>query len=247
MKLLEAFVALFLMFVLSANLASADLRDGLMAYWPLDGNGKDQAGDSEGNLEGDANWTDDGRLNGAVELDGVSGHVAISGFEITTTEMTCVAWLNGSIQGPYAGIVSSRGVPTFWMGFTDLNTLSYVWNDDSDQTWGWTGGPEIPQNEWVMVAIAIDADKAVSYIYTDADGVQSGVNEIPHIEQSMSDLFKIGKDDCCGNTRHILGIIDEVMIYNRALSEDEIIDLGANGLAVDYAGKLAISWGEIKN
>jgi len=45
-----------------------------------------------------------------------------------------------------------------------------------------------------------------------------------------------------------IGIIDEVMIYNRALSEDEIRqNFQAKGLSVRPAGKLATVWGEVKS
>lgn len=44
------------------------------------------------------------------------------------------------------------------------------------------------------------------------------------------------------------GIIDEVRIYDRALSEKEIENnLKAEGLAVESIGKLSITWGHIKN
>ena len=41
------------------------------------------------------------------------------------------------------------------------------------------------------------------------------------------------------------GLIDEVAVYDRALSQDEIKNAG-KGLAVEVADKLALSWGEIK-
>ena len=42
-------------------------------------------------------------------------------------------------------------------------------------------------------------------------------------------------------------MIDEVRLYNRALSEKEILNnLEAEGLAVEPAGKLSLTWGQIK-
>lgn len=44
-----------------------------------------------------------------------------------------------------------------------------------------------------------------------------------------------------------IGIIDEVMIYNKALSADEVEQIfEAEGLPVEPQGKLATRWGEIK-
>jgi hypothetical protein len=43
------------------------------------------------------------------------------------------------------------------------------------------------------------------------------------------------------------GVLDEFSIYNRALSDDEIeTNFLSKGLAVDFAGKLTSTWGDIK-
>ncbi len=173
--------------------------------------------------------------------------MAISGFTLTTKEVTSIAWLKGWKQADWAGIMCSRADPmTFWVGFTDQNTLSYVWNNNSDATWGWRKGPVIPQDEWAMIAITIDPDKATSNIYTDAKGLESAENKIAHLEQTIADNLKIGRDECCGDNRHVKGVIDEVMIYKRALSKDEILQLAQKGLSVEYKDKLTTKWGEIK-
>ena len=51
--------------------------------------------------------------------------------------------------------------------------------------------------------------------------------------------------------RWIKGMMDEVAIFNRALSEDEINQIMSGGLsqsvlAVEPAGKLGIAWGALK-
>jgi len=232
---------------LFAGIAGADLKNGLVGYWPLDGNGKDMAGKSEGELDGGANWTKNGRINGGVELDGATSCVSIKGFTLTTTELTAVAWMKGWKQADWAGIMCSRNDPmTFWVGFNPANTLSYVWNNNAAETYNWNKGPSIPEDEWAMTVITIAEDQAVGYVYTDADKLQSGVNKISHLEQTIADNLKIGRDECCGDTRHIMGIMDEVMIYDRVLSEDEVLQLATTGLAVVSEGKLTAQWGAIK-
>jgi len=249
MNLIRFLVVLFLLFSVSSNvIIAANLRDGLVAYWPLDGNGDDKVGKSEGKLEIGAKWTNNGRVNGAVKLNGTTGYVTISGFTLTTNKLTSVLWLKGWRQAEavnlWTGLLCSRGPMTFWMGFTHRNTLSYVWNNTTIRDW--MGGPVIPKDEWAMLAITIDPDKGVAYVYTDADGLRSAENAVPHVEQSIADNLEIGRDECCGD-RYILGIIDEVMIYNRALSEAEVLQLATTGLAVDYqTDKLPACWGEIK-
>jgi len=239
---------LVLLVGLTTSIANAaDLTEGLVGHWPLDGDATDSVGGNDGELVGGADWVDNGRLNGAVEFDGSTGYVEISGLELITDTVTYVAWINGWKQSDWTGIISLRGgANDSWMGFTDQDTLSYVWNNDSDQTWGWRNGPKIPQGEWAMTAITIAPDQAISYIYTDAEGLKQEVNAIPHIEQNVANL-KFGWDSCCGDERHFRGIIDEVMVYDRALTEDEILSLATSGLAVlDAVDKVTTTWGKIK-
>lgn len=69
-------------------------------------------------------------------------------------------------------------------------------------------------------------------------------NEIPHVEQTVVNL-KFGWDDCCG-ARYFKGIIDEVMIFDRTLSADEITQLAVGGLPVESRGKLTTTWAALK-
>ncbi len=50
------------------------------------------------------------------------------------------------------------------------------------------------------------------------------VDNVQGIASSTTGVVRIGKEDCCGN-RAFNGIIDDIRIYNRALSECEIQSL----------------------
>jgi hypothetical protein len=50
-------------------------------------------------------------------------------------------------------------------------------------------------------------------------------------------------------TREFLGLIDEVRIWNRALSQKEVqfhMNAGKNKVSVEPNGKLTTSWGNLK-
>ncbi len=95
------------------------------------------------------------------------------------------------------------------------------------------------------MSIAIEPDKATSYIYNGkTNKLDSAANEIPHVQQTIINL-KFGWDECCG-ARYFKGKIDEVMVFDRTLTEDEILQLAKQGLAVDSVGKLATTWATIK-
>ena len=232
----------------SAGAFAADLTEGLVGYWPLDGNGKDESGNGhDAKLEKGAKWSDDGWVNGAVEFDGGGGHAVVDDtFELTTVEITVIARINGWKTIDWSGIVVGRSDPaSWWMGVAANNTLTYVWNNNSALTWNWQGAPEIPEDKWALVAIAIEPAKATSYIYhRDSDKLDAEVNDIPHIEQTVINL-KFGWDECCG-ARYFKGLIDEVMIYDRTLNADDIKRLATIGLPVESQGKLAITWAALK-
>ncbi|MCG9127466.1 LamG domain-containing protein [Candidatus Poribacteria bacterium] len=245
---ITVFIFIFLCLTIWSNSILANISDGLVGYWPLDGNGKDESGNgNDAELEAGADWVKDGWVNDALMTDGEGGHAVVdTAFKLVTLEITVVARINGWRTIPWSGIVVGRSPTTFWMGVADNDTLTYVWNDNKAETWGWKGAPAVPENKWALVAIAIEKDKATSYIYhRDSGKLDSAENKIPHIEQTVMNL-KFGWDDCCG-ARYWKGIIDEVMVFDRTLSADEIEQLAAQGLAVDNKGKLSTTWATLKH
>lgn len=67
-------------------------------------------------------------------------------------------------------------------------------------------------------------------------------------EKKQKFLDKLG--GTVGNDAFFDGIIDEVYLWDRALSEDEVTELATGGrpsaTAVEAAGKLSTLWGEVK-
>ncbi|MFH1882200.1 MAG: LamG domain-containing protein [Planctomycetota bacterium] len=212
--------------VLGLAMSVAEGADpSLIAWWRFEEGSGTTAYDSSGNgndgtLVGGATWAA-GRYGGGIELDGTSGYVSVPDFELTTNSITFVAWLNGWKGGDWAPLLSSREAGQCEMNFGNNDTLHYTWNNDSSATWGWTGGPVIPQDTWTMLAVTIDPDQAVAYVYTDDGGLTQATNAIAHIEETVGAL-QIGYSY---NPRYVRGIIDEAAIFNRALTEQEIMGL----------------------
>lgn len=246
-KLLEGFAIGFLVVALTTGIAnSADVTSDMVGHWPLDGNVEDTVGDNDGKLIEGADWVDNGKLNGAVELDGSTGYVEIPDFTLTSDTVTLVAWINGWKAANWAAIVCD-GANRTGMNFGDNDTLHYMWNNDAQNTWSWSDGPVIPQNEWAMTALTIEPDKATAYVYS-GDELKQGVNQIDHLEQTIGAPVVFGWDNNFPGDRHFEGSIDEVIIYDRTLTEDDILELASGGIgaAVEPSGKLTTIWGKIK-
>ena len=209
----------------------------LVAWWSFDEGEGNTAADSspngnDGTLTGGATWVP-GRFGGGINLDGTTGYVSIPNFSLTTNAITFVTWLNGWRGGDWAPFISSRAVNPCEMNFGDNNTLHYTWNNDAAATWSWTGGPVVPQDSWTMLAVTVAPDKAVAYVYTDAGGLLQSTNAIAHIQQTVGAL-QIGYSY---SPRCVRGILDEVAVYKRALTQEEILILTKGPQDPAMAGK----------
>jgi hypothetical protein len=215
--------------VWSFTTTSVTFPESLVGWWKLDESNGSTAADASGNgytgyLAGNPQWKPtQGIIDGAIDLDGNGDYIAISGLSLTSDNVTFAAWINGVRGADWAGIFYSRSAASTGLHFGGSSKLYYTWNYDDNSTWGWNGGPPIPENEWVMVALTVEPDKATLYVYSDTNGFQSGVNNISHVPQTI-DTLEIGRDSV-DYARTFNGLVDDVRIYNRALTQQEILDL----------------------
>ena len=255
-KVFGALAPLVLAVVLIVGTASAaDVNTGVVGYWPMDGNANDRSGaGNDGELIGGPEWVA-GHKGQAIKLAGEAGgeiqHVSVPGFSLVSDTVTWAAWLNGSSNHNWTGIMISRGTAIGGpndngIGFGDGTALHYTWTGNT--TWNWHSGPVIPQDTWTMVAVSLDPALATAYVYTDADGLQSVVSSgYSHPAETIENL-RFGWDECCdAGARWFGGMMDELLIYDRALAEEDILELAINGpTAVESGDKLATTWGDIK-
>ncbi len=238
---------LVLMLFLVVISTPADITKGMIGYWPLDGNAKDESGnDYHGELTKGVKW-----VGGAASFDGEGSHIKVAQEDLAPVvrDFTVVTWINGYKAQAWAAFVSARGNggQAYWMGYHgDTDTLTYVYNDNAANTWDWKGSIKIPKDTWALVAVAVEKKKATAYAYTaSTKKLEMAENEIEHIEQSFLN-FVFGKDDCCGS-RFYQGLLDEIMMFERTLDKAEILQLATIGLNVESKNKLATSWGKIKD
>lgn len=138
----------------------------------------------------------------------------------TTNHFTITAWVKPvGIQNDYTGIVFTTNGGASGLDFKSNNRLGYHWNGNSG-TWSWNNAPFTNTGEWNFVALVITPDSATIY----CNGVGK-TRVAAHGAVDMTEAgFRIGRDR--GYTdRNFNGWMDEVAIYNRALSQNEIREL----------------------
>jgi len=155
---------------------------------------------------------------GSIVFDGTDDFVQCSG-SLTVTAATFVSWIrrNGN-QGTYDSILFSRGSSVTGMNFQSSNQLGYHWNN-AVNTYGWQSGLTLPDLTWCMVAVSVTSTAATAYL-CQASGITSATNTVSHSSSVLDDI-KLAQDDAGG--RFFNGNIATAMIYNRALSADEIL------------------------
>jgi hypothetical protein len=220
-------VMLFLVsvFPLSSSYAYTQ-PSGLVGYWNLDqGSGTiayDSSGSSNHGTIYGASWTS-GRINGALNFDGVDDYVDCGNSETLdpTQGATIEAWVKFN-QIPFVAqhimeIASRSG------GGTDLDLQT-----ETDNRFKFFIGPGAPNvavsntvvetGEWYHIAGTYQANDNIK-IYI--NGVLEETTSIGITRDSNSNNFCIGQSGAWSG-RFFNGLIDEVKIYSRALSAEEI-------------------------
>lgn len=147
---------------------------------------------------------------------------------LNTNTVTFAAWIYPT--GPQTngtGLFFQRAGLTFaGMCYDnyDGTRLGYNWANNAT-AYNFNSGLYIPQNQWSFVAVVVEPSKATLYLAT--NGVlQAAVNVMTHPNQAFAGISYIGNDPLSATGARIFnGTIDEVSVWNRSLSGEEIANL----------------------
>ncbi len=197
---------------------------GLAGWWPGDGNADDIQGANNGTLMNGATFTT-GEVGQAFSLDGVDDYVSVPGTWGGGPEATIDAWVQTSAATEdFQAIVSSTELGEFvhLQLFNDGNIVAYT-----------DGGSlfmpivlQTPTNVYRHIAFSIKSGDSRLYV----DGQLVGSNTLTFTTIIPTSNLRIGSGFLGG--RFFNGAIDEVEIFDRALSASEIqaiFDAGAAG------------------
>ncbi|MCG8577288.1 MAG: T9SS type A sorting domain-containing protein [Flavobacteriales bacterium] len=129
-----------------------------------------------------------------------------------TEYFTISAWIKpDGIQGDYTGIVMSDGTAG-GLNFRSGNELGYHWPGGA---WWWGSGLIVPSGRWSHVAMVASPGSITIYL--------NGVGETHFVDLDPVDIhsMKIGSYQGWGG-RNFKGLVDEVCIWDRALTQEEI-------------------------
>ncbi len=244
MKLVKCFT-LIIMFTFMISFSSATLIDNITSYYKLDDNLAttnviDSLDLSNGTLSGGDNTEDIsvvGKINLALDFDGSADYVDTNANFITTNiEFSISMWVNAAAQSDrriYAENDDS-GTGTAWALGTDNtgsnNKLRLFRRDDSDgNQLDLKSNGIVFNSTWNHIVITYTGTNLSMYINGDYD------NSGTYIQGTQIPLNSIiGALDLGGPAAFFDGLIDEVGLWDRALTGDEITDLYENELTYPF-------------
>ncbi len=107
-------------------------------------------------------------------------------------------------------------------------------------------GDELPAKAWVHLVGTWDGSQLHVYV----NGKLQNSEDAKGPPWASPEEVYIGADPGCGMRCQWNGIIDEVVIFDVTLTDDDVAKLGdgiEGALAVNAAGKIATTWGELKS
>jgi hypothetical protein len=223
--------AIILLVAFNVNYAnSQNIKKGLVAYYPFNGNANDESGNNNNGKITGATFVADkfGEPSKAMNFNGSGNCVEIANSPTINIagSLSVSCWIYPRTAENYeswVAKVNSNGSKSQWrFGFGDPAPASFgltVWNSEWYDFW--TSKKAIPLNTWSHVLLIADQQQHVVSYYLNGELVDT-ITGIKEFSGSNDPLF-IGhqKDDYA----FFDGLIDEVRIYNRTLNADEVKQL----------------------
>jgi len=223
---------------LTTGYVAAQLENGLIGYWSFDEGSGITANDSSGNgnngtLVNGPIWTP-GEIAGALSFDGVDDYVSFASQAQSTISISAWVYAQATPGNVFPRIIDMPGYVLFLpepsnpkSNPASLGFLSR--RSDRDGEWD-TPANTMAYNSWNHVAVVYDSSSTSNNADLYINGVKQTISKInpPRGTQTSNE-----GEGIIGNhiplNRGWDGLIDELRIYNRALSAAEIVSLYDQG------------------
>jgi trimeric autotransporter adhesin len=213
------------------------VKKGLIAYYPFDGNAKDYSGGNEYNgvLHGpSASVGRFGQQNGALKFDGVDDYIEIPNFtNFNSDSGTICFWARSpdtTLDDNREAAVISK-IDTLGLGYVlsvfDINDFWFNYKNyksqilmDEETMWTNYWG----NRKYLFITVTFTNNTITYYFqgyHTAKDSIVQGT--VFTFNDNKQPLF-IGKS-LISHYKFYEGEIEDLLIYNRALSKDEILKL----------------------
>jgi hypothetical protein len=214
-------------FCLAILLSAGEAHAGLISYWAADGDATDSVGPNSGALVGGVSFAP-GFIGEAFHFDGSSYMEAPTiGMPTGNGDRTINLWFNVDAYSPTVeeAFLAGYGVfGSFDQAYAILVNHFNISGPTGDRVafsqWGEgiIGGPAIAPGTWHNLGVTSSGDFATLYL----DGFVVATGTLT-IDTPSGTPFVVGRvPGALGSIRQLDGLVDEIRVYDTALSAAEI-------------------------
>jgi len=219
----------------------------LLLYFPCDEGAGNIVVDSsphgnDAEIVGTVDWVDGKYGEAALEFS-EAGEVKAPYIPLNDKSFTVCMWIKPKLSGGNEQCVFSQ---------TQVNaqntSLHYRIYNNGTVRMGFHSNDldaaAVTADEWAHVCYWLDLDAGARRIYINGESVAEDAGKAGLPYKGTAGDTMIGSWGATGQKFN--GVIDEVQVWDRALSETEIRESMEGFVAVDVLGKLTTTWGSIK-
>ena len=244
---MRRFPLVFVIFALTA--VFSPVQADIVAHWPLDESGEDIIGGFDGleigGVSFDAIGANDNTDGAASFQNGVIDVVFAP--ELNPESFTITLWaksVGGSghrspLTSRYDGIVAGGGNLDGFIIYNNPGNIWQFWTGDGESLMdGWDAlqGLPVEEGEWQHLAISFDAETQEKNFYIngmlEASSTDQGYAAVTDVSRSLH----IGGGGDMGDQYRWAGELDDVGLWDEALTEDDIFSILDDGVG-SFEGK----------
>jgi hypothetical protein len=202
----------------------------LIGWWTFDEGAGTTAGDSSGHgyhgtLLSDPAWVS-GVLGGALEFDGDDDEITLPiVLPVGSSSCTFAAWIKVPRIGA-GGLDSGERIGILLGNYSDSPNTNWELHAAGEMRMWWNGGEvdargttDLRDNTWHHIAWVRDKDAKAFFLYI--DGRQEAKTATVGTDITFNTTHRIGGDNR-GSPPNFHGLADDLQLYSRALSQDEV-------------------------
>ena len=228
-----------------------DLTSGLVAYYPFNGNANDESGNVNNGVVHGATLTTDrfGNQNRAYNFDGVDDYLQIgnaASLNFGTSDFTLSCWINTNISpSPAVALIDKRTSSGggFVLYYNDNNNTAYgkvgiqLGNGSAYTNFNSQNTELLQSSKWYHLLVSVDRDSQTGmklYVngqLTDTFNPTAYLGSIDNLGDLLIGINSISPT----SYPHFKGTMDDIRIYNRALSGTEVGALHSEAAPADLS------------
>ncbi len=245
-------LALALMFLSASKSNAKDLPEGLVLYYKSDeANAKDikdwSGSGNTGVIKGNPEWIEGPEGMGkALRFQSNSDYIEVADSEsIKPEHLTLALWIKSELTAGSIEMLRKFEWPTkgYLIKVEPQFDYCFFFLFDGQNSKGVTI-PLVEKDKWEHIAVTFDGEQQIGYLNGEI-GIRNGQEAILKWGDA---IVNSNNPLTIGGITGFRGTVDEIAIYNRALSQDEIqASMGLGHVQpVEPVGKLATVWANLK-